>query len=161
MLGNLLSGLIGSLLTLACGHVIWLVLERCAFRRMKTGLRVECANIQASMKSVRKVYENSTGMVEWRVDISLFLSVKEKLISRYDDVTLLAILNGTHSLSVALNRTLDIYRDECFKSMGTKGTLSDQLLEIRKVILVSIDQLDSALGDLRKQLNSSADYCRT
>lgn len=161
MLGNLLSGLIGSLLTLACGHVIWLVLERRAFRRMKTGLRVECANIQASMKSVRKVYENSTGMVEWRVDISLFLSVKEKLISRYDDVTLLAILNGTHSLSVALNRTLDIYRDECFKSMGTKGTLSDQLLEIRKVILVSIDQLDSALGDLRKQLNSSADYCRT
>ena len=83
------------------------------------------------------------------------------MISRYDDVTLLAILNGTHSLSVALNRTLDIYRDECFKSMGTKGALPDQLLEIRKVILVSIDQLDSALGDLRKQLNSSADYCRT
>ena len=24
-----------------------------------------------------------------------------------------------------------------------------------------IDQLDSALGDLRKQLNTSADYCRT
>ncbi len=148
----------GVLLTLAYTHIRGSMQERRAFRRMKTGLRVECANIQASMKSVRKVYENPTGMVEWRVDISLFLSVKEKLISYYDDVTLLAILNGAYSLSVALNRTLDIYRDECLKSVDTKG---DQLLEIRKVILVSIDQLDSALGDLRKQLTPSGDYCRT
>ena len=159
---NLLSGLIGVLLTLAYTHVIRLMQERRAFRRMKTGLRVECANIQASMKSVRKVYESSTGMVEWRVDVSLFLSVKEKLISRYDDDILLAILNGVHSLSVALNRTLDIYRDECFKSIGlTKSTLPTQILEIRKVILTSIDQLDVALGDLGKRLSLSDDCSRT
>lgn len=153
----ILSGILGAILTITAGWFAWWVKRRRAFYLLKNGLRIEGLNLLANMRSVAAVYDVIGQSSEWRVDTSLLDFAKEKLISQFSDMTLLAIVTGVRSVCVSLNRSLDIYRDECFKACLATSTSSppDYIVAMNGAIRNSFVILASVINDLTLYTGSS------
>ena len=150
LISSLLSGIVGCLLTL--GYQFYQSRRRNQeeLQRLKRGLTVYSVHALTEIYNIVAIYDKIFQQNEYRVDVSMLLMAREKLLSRFEDDNLLARVFKAESNALALNRTLDLYRDECFRASEqcTIDNPPTYLVELQMVIKSSLRMIAKALSDI-------------
>ena len=145
---SMLSGIAGSVITLIVQNNNAQRREIEALALLKQGLYLDSCNSLTSMESAFNAYKELYRNNEYRVEESLLLDARSKLLSRFNDRNLLAVVINALADVSSLNRLLDLYRDECFRSSGRVDCTVNPpvyLVEMNRAIWVSIKNTIDAL----------------
>ena len=145
---SMLSGIAGSMITLIVQNNNAQRKEREEFALLKQGLYLDCCNSLTSMESAFNAYKTLYRNNEYRVEESLLLDARSKLLSRFNDRKLLAVVINALADVSSLNHLLDLYRDECFRSSSRIDCAANPpayLVEMNQAIWASIKNTIDAL----------------
>ena len=151
MLLSFLSGIAGCVLTLVVTCLINAWRHRHEFVLLKQGLYVELTTAIDEIYAIVPTYSELYEQNEYRVDDSMLLSAKEKLVKDFDDVQLLGRVSKVLSSVRALNRLLDHYKEECLRCSEKETafvTCQPYIARLNHAVGGAFKQTISAMADL-------------
>ena len=100
--------------------------------------------MESAFNAYKTFYRNN----EYRVEESLLLDARAKLLSSFNDRELLAVVINALADVSSLNHLLDLYRDECFRSSSRVDCVvnpPEYIVEMNQAIWASIKNAIDAL----------------
>ena len=151
MLLSFVSGIAGSVLTLVVTCLINVWRHHHEFSLLKRGLYVESTTAIDEIYAVVPTYAELYKQNEYRLDDSMLLSAKEKLVKDFDDVQLLGRVSKALSSVRALNRLLDHYKEECLRCSEKETafvTCQPYIARLNHAVGGAFKQIINAMSDL-------------
>lgn len=162
MLLSFVSGIAGSVLTLVVTCLINAWRHHHEFGLLKRGLYVELTTAIDEIYAVVPTYAELYEQNEYRLDDSMLLSAKEKLVKDFDDVQLLGRVSKALSSVRALNRLLDHYKEECLRCSEKETafvTCQPYIARLNHAVGGAFKQTISAMSDLGSYV-APAEYAK-
>ena len=162
MVLSFLSGMAGCVFTLVVTCLINVWRHRHEFVLLKRGFYVDLTTAIDEIYVIVPTYSELYEQDEYRVDDSMLVSAKEKLVKDFDDVQLLGRVSKALSSVRALNRLLDHYKEECLRCSEKETvfeTCRPYIGRLNQSVKGGFRQAVSAMADLGSYANPE-DYAK-